>query len=302
MPPLTLTLRPSMSALPPPANGGVYTLDELLAPHADLLASLALPYAELEYHSVPYGAGNALEPDGMAAHTSKLGGVPFTPAGHPWPRTGRDGDGTPYHFVAQVNFAEAPPLPGFPSAGILQVFSDFTGQDWDDSNGLVRYLGPALAQAPQVLSPPMDEEHREEYEETDPVSSPARISYRAGVSAGGASDAGFLAALKAVGLDTEEWWGDERSKGPGASYTTATSRVGRASAAMPTSSGTTRVATGVTRTSTSSRSTPAATSTSGTPATCTCSSPPRRWRLVIGGRRTTTGRITKACSRLWKCI
>ena len=212
MPPLTLTLRPTMSALPPPANGGVYTLDELLAPHADLLASLALPYAELEYHSVPYGAGNALEPDGMAAHTSKLGGVPFTPAGHPWPRTGRDGDGTPYHFVAQVNFAEAPPLPGFPSAGILQVFSDFTGQDWDDSNGLVRYLGPALAQAPQVLSPPMDEEHREEYEETDPVSSPARISYRAGVSAGGASDAGFLAALKAVGLDTEEWWGDERFK------------------------------------------------------------------------------------------
>lgn len=52
--------------------------------------------------------------------TSYLGGHPFLPPGEPWPRDhrGRDLD-----FVAQVSFAEVTPVPGFPTEGLLQVFT-----------------------------------------------------------------------------------------------------------------------------------------------------------------------------------
>lgn len=82
--------------------------------------------------------------------TSKLGGLPYRPAGFEWPcsRT----TGRPLAFLAQLNLAELPHLDGFPAEGIVQFFigdSDFYGANFhgalditglsDDANFRVLY-------------------------------------------------------------------------------------------------------------------------------------------------------------------
>lgn len=50
---------------------------------------------------------------------SKVGGVPYLPAGEEWPL----GPGAePLGFLAQINCADLAPLPGFPHEGLLQFF------------------------------------------------------------------------------------------------------------------------------------------------------------------------------------
>ena len=61
---------------------------------------------------------------------SHLGGVPYLPLGDEYPYTNR---GYPFALFAQINFAEMPPVPDFPTEGILQIFVD----GMDDSLGLV---------------------------------------------------------------------------------------------------------------------------------------------------------------------
>lgn len=65
---------------------------------------------------------------------SKLGGVPYFPKSMEYP-TVREGEyaGKPLYFLAQLNFAVLPKLPGFPSEGILQFFA---GCDGDDVYGI----------------------------------------------------------------------------------------------------------------------------------------------------------------------
>ena len=194
----------------PPADGEAYTLDELLAPHAGLLASLALPCVEIEMVPVPDGARSELEPDGMEARASKLGGVPFSPAGYVWPTDPR---GRRLHLLAQVNFAEVPPLSGpgiekgFPTDGLLQVFEHDFGADSGYAFGEVKYLSPEEARAPHV--PFAGEAPLFEPEDAS-VSRPCRMSFSRGVSAGGSGDALFRQALAAGGVDTSDWWEDER--------------------------------------------------------------------------------------------
>lgn len=64
---------------------------------------------------------------------SKFGGLPYLPKGFEYPKT-TDGD---YLFLlAQINFAEVPPLEGFPNKGILQFYigdNDVYGFGFDDS-------------------------------------------------------------------------------------------------------------------------------------------------------------------------
>ncbi len=50
---------------------------------------------------------------------SKVGGLPYLPKSDIWPTAP---DGKELFFLAQVNFAETPTLPPFPTAGILQFF------------------------------------------------------------------------------------------------------------------------------------------------------------------------------------
>lgn len=54
---------------------------------------------------------------------SKVGGVPYMPLDFKYPLDEREEyKGKPLAFLAQINFAQMPPLKGFPSFGILQFF------------------------------------------------------------------------------------------------------------------------------------------------------------------------------------
>ncbi len=69
---------------------------------------------------------------------SFLGGHPYWPDGSQWPYL-RD---EPMTFVGQINFADVPELPGFPSAGLLQWFvgyGDVAGMTFDDTRGLTGF-------------------------------------------------------------------------------------------------------------------------------------------------------------------
>ena len=63
---------------------------------------------------------------------SKVGGIPYLPKNQPWPSSS---DGNDLFFLAQIKFAETPPLAPFPTKGILQFFihdDDLYGMDFDD--------------------------------------------------------------------------------------------------------------------------------------------------------------------------
>lgn len=54
---------------------------------------------------------------------SKVGGIPYMPSDFKYPLDERPEEGEkPLAFLAQINFAQMPPLKGFPSFGILQFF------------------------------------------------------------------------------------------------------------------------------------------------------------------------------------
>ncbi len=70
--------------------------------------------------------------DNLLPWNSKVGGAPYLPKGIPFPV---NAEGVQLFFMAQVNFAEMPPLEGFPLKGILQffIFDDgLYGLDFDE--------------------------------------------------------------------------------------------------------------------------------------------------------------------------
>ncbi len=91
---------------------------------------------------------------------SKVGGMPYWPEEMPYPS---NPEGQPLRLLAQLNFAEMPALPDFPSSGILQFFIDSTndliGLNFDDMTDQRRFRvvyhseirGSGLLQAPPPL-------------------------------------------------------------------------------------------------------------------------------------------------------
>ena len=57
--------------------------------------------------------------DHITATNSKFGGLPYLPKNFAYPT---DSKGNPLKLLAQLNFAELPPLADFPTSGILQFF------------------------------------------------------------------------------------------------------------------------------------------------------------------------------------
>lgn len=85
------------------------------------VAGLAMPAVVLTPADGPLRTGGA-----------RLGGPVWLHEGEAWP-TGRDG--AAMEFVAQLDFADLPQLPDFPSSGVLQFFvanDDLFGVDFDD--------------------------------------------------------------------------------------------------------------------------------------------------------------------------
>lgn len=74
---------------------------------------------------------------------SHLGGVPYLPRETPYPCW----EGQPLWLCAQLNFAQLPPLEGFPASGILQLFLS----DWDYDGGFGFYSGEPEEQGPWRL-------------------------------------------------------------------------------------------------------------------------------------------------------
>lgn len=89
--------------------------------------------------------------------SSYLGGHPYWPEGSQWPNY-RD---EPMSFVCQINFADIPPLPGFPTKGLLQWFvasDDVAGMTFDDTQGTqgfeVRWITDLSAPSTRYVSYP----------------------------------------------------------------------------------------------------------------------------------------------------
>lgn len=80
-----------------------------LAPFAAAIARSRLAYTSLKVRTA----------DDLAPWNSKLGGSAYLLKGQPYPA---GPDGVPLALLAQLNFAEMPPLAGYPAKGLLQFF------------------------------------------------------------------------------------------------------------------------------------------------------------------------------------
>jgi uncharacterized protein YwqG len=116
--------------------------------------------------------------------SSQLLAIPFLPVGVPYPL---DEQGKPLIPLAQINFSDCPPLPGFPSSGLLQFYianDDAYGLNFDDirsqSGFRVLYFREEELVDPQPLGdflkevlPPVEGSDQEEGETwADRVQSP----------------------------------------------------------------------------------------------------------------------------------
>lgn len=88
------------------------------------------------------------------AHSS-IGGAPSLPSSDDWPQA----IDRPMLFLAQINYAEMPPIPGYPTSGLLTIFvadedifgcgfpsrdqTNFVTRYYEDPNALVRVPLPA---------------------------------------------------------------------------------------------------------------------------------------------------------------
>lgn len=78
----------------------------------------------LNNSTLPFVRINAIEATNFTLIQSKFLGLPYLPKGFLYPT---DSNRQPLILLAQINFAELPPLPNYPTNGILQFYISTTG-------------------------------------------------------------------------------------------------------------------------------------------------------------------------------
>lgn len=114
--------------------------DQTLLEKVEVAPGLAIPRAfanhwdELQRGSCQAIAITATPSDDLTLEQSKFAYYPYMPTGFDYPK---DAAGEFMYPLAQINFSEIPPLPGYPTSGYLQfyisAFDDIHGFDYGDS-------------------------------------------------------------------------------------------------------------------------------------------------------------------------
>jgi hypothetical protein len=137
-------------------------------------ATLALPAVILEP-----ARGAAVRAAG-----TRIGGPVWLGEGEAWPA---DAEGRPLEFVAQVDFAELPALPDFPSEGLVQLFvgrDDLFGMGFDaPDKGAARALWrPAPLEGGRLTpSPPLKDDYAVHGQDTESTPFESREIREAGL-------------------------------------------------------------------------------------------------------------------------
>lgn len=101
----------------PDAKPEMQNLPPQLKPFASAIAGSKLPHVDVRPIVGP-----------TTPWDSKLRGVPYYPKDRPWPL---DAEGKQLVMLVQINFAEMPALPGYPTEGILQLY---ISPDYNDTH------------------------------------------------------------------------------------------------------------------------------------------------------------------------
>lgn len=112
--------RPPTTALPPPAAETPEPEQRSNGPRTALPAELMPFRAQIDRSEQTYVAIAANKQSGTSPWQSKFLGAPYMPQGQPYPH---GADGKPLILLAQINFAEMPNLPDYPTSGIVQFFT-----------------------------------------------------------------------------------------------------------------------------------------------------------------------------------
>ncbi len=96
----------------------------LIAPYRQQLLSTEKPVVRIKL--------SPADKSSLRRWDSKVGGAPYLSLGAEYPHTA---NGDPLTLLAQINFAQTPPLENFPRQGLLQFFihsDDLYGCDLDN--------------------------------------------------------------------------------------------------------------------------------------------------------------------------
>jgi uncharacterized protein YwqG len=154
------------------------TLPEALLPKSSFPSPrLAALLQQLERYARPCVRIKATPADHLALTDSKFGGLPYWPAGKPYPV---DSYGQYLYLLAQIDFAQVPPLEGYPNKGLLQFYlaaDDIHGINFDkptvQENFRVVYFEDTQAT-------PLEDFHFLESQERDsdlPLSRPMQLGF-----------------------------------------------------------------------------------------------------------------------------
>lgn len=186
---LAKRMSPPAHAAIKPAAGVQVSAASILQPYATALEATRRPKLDITLRP--------MADDDVAL--SKVGGRAYWPDGIAYP-TGDDGK--PLYLLAQIDFAAAPKLPGYPDSGLLQFFiaaDDYYGANFDggtdafseQKNFRVVYWPAPLAPA---AKPSIPASHEDVNLPMDPAK-PRRMQLVAGSETMGAGDAGIAAVL-----------------------------------------------------------------------------------------------------------